>query len=202
MFIQVIQGKVTDADGLRAAVQRWQDTMAPQVPGWQGTTGGVTDDGTAIAVVRFESEQAARANSERPEQSEWWSQASRHFTGEVTFHDCPDAFTLLDGGSDQAGFVQVIQGRATDAGRLRELVDRTPDALRQLRPEIIGGTIGVHSDDGRFTETVYFTSEQAARGGETKEPPPEMKADFEEMMSLLDDATFYDLPRPWFFSAG
>ena len=44
MFIQVIQGKVADADGLRAAVERWQDTVAPAVTGWLGTTGGVTPE--------------------------------------------------------------------------------------------------------------------------------------------------------------
>ena len=54
--------------------------------------------------------------------------------------------------------------------------------------------------DGGFTQVVYFTSEEAARAGERKETPPEMRAMDEEMGSLFTDATFYDLPRPWLFS--
>ena len=68
MFIQVIQGKVADAEGLRAAMDRWGRDLQPGATGWLGTTGGITDDGTFVATVRFDSEDAARRNSERPEQ--------------------------------------------------------------------------------------------------------------------------------------
>jgi hypothetical protein len=200
MFVQVIQGKIADADGLRAAVERWRDEIAPQVTGWLGSTGGASADGTAIAVIRFESEEAARRNSERPEQQQWWAQASTYFDGEVTFHDCPEALTFLDGGSDDAGFVQIIQGRTTDPGRMRQLMEQSSDALRQLRPDVIGGTVALHGDGG-FTQVVYFISEAAAREGERKESPPELKAIDDEVASLFTEATFFDLPRPWLHSA-
>ena len=201
MFIQVIQGKVRDADGLRDAVARWRDGVAPGVSGWLGSTGGATADGTAIAVVRFESAQAARRNSERPEQQLWWKEASRCFDGQVAFHDCDQVLTFLDGGSDSAGFVQIIQGRTGDADRMRQLMERSSDALRALRPDIIGGTVALHGDGG-FTQTVYFTSEAAAREGERKERPPEIKALDQEVSALLGEAAFYDLPRPWLQSPG
>jgi hypothetical protein len=200
MFIQVIQGKIADVDGLREAVQRWSEEIAPHVTGWLGTTGGVTPDGTAIAVVRFESEEAARRNSDRPEQQQWWAEASKHFAGEVTFHDCPETVTFLDGGSDDAGFVQIIQGRSSNVGRLMELMEQSSEALRELRPDVIGGSVALHGDGG-FTQVVYFTSEEAAREGERKETPPEMKAMDDEAMSLFGEATFFDLPQPWMFSA-
>ena len=41
------------------------------------------------------------------------------FDGEVTFHDCDDVTMFLGGGSDDAGFVQVIQGRLSDPERFR-----------------------------------------------------------------------------------
>jgi len=201
MFIQVIQGRVADADGLRTAVERWQATIAPRVPGWLGTTGGVTDDGTAVAVVRFDSAQTARANSERPEQQEWWAEASKYFSGDVVFHDCAEVLTFGAGGSDDAGFVQIVQAPGADTDRLRALLDQFGDALHEFRPEIIGGTIAVHGDGG-FTESVYFTSEQAARAGEQKPAPPELKEFDDEVVATLRDASFYDLRRPWFFSAG
>jgi hypothetical protein len=199
VFIQVIQGRIADADGLRAAVERWREEIAPQVDGWLGTTGGATADGTAIAVVRFESAEAAQRNSDRPAQQQWWAEASRCFAGDVTFHDCTEVFTFLDGGSDDAGFVQIIQGRTSDADRMRRLMEQSSQALRGFRPDVIGGTVALHGDGG-FTQTVYFTSEAAAREGERKETPPEMKALDDEAASLFSDATFFDLPRPWLHS--
>ena len=199
MFIQVIHGKVGDADGLRDAVERWRDKVAPGASGWLGSTGGATGDGTAIAVVRFESAQAARRNSERPEQQRWWNEASRCFDGDVTFHDCDRVLTFLDGGSDSAGFVQIIQGRTSDVDRMRQLMEQSSDALRALRPDVIGGTVALHGDGG-FTQTVYFTSEAAAREGERKERPPELKTLDQQVSALLGHATFYDLPRPWLHS--
>jgi len=54
--------------------------------------------------------------------------------------------------------------------------------------------------DGGFTQTVYFTSEAAAREGERKERPPELKTLDQQVSALLGHATFYDLPRPWLHS--
>jgi hypothetical protein len=199
MFIQVIKGKIADADGLKAALQRWYDEVAPTATGWLGSTGGVTADGTAVAVVRFESAAAARRNSERPEQQRWWEQASASFAGDVEFHDCEQVLSFLDEGSDDAGFVQIIQGRVTDADRMLRLLEESAEPLRKLRPEIIGGTIALHGDGG-FTQTVYFASETAAREGERKETPPEMKEMDEEVGAMMSDATFFDLPHPWLHS--
>ena len=104
-----------------------------------------------MGVVRFETREAAARNSLRPEQGEWWAAASRCFEGEVMFHDCDDAIMMLDGGSDEAGFVQVIQGRLDDPRRFREFMSQPMDMLHEARPEIIGGTIAIDAD-GWFTE--------------------------------------------------
>jgi hypothetical protein len=199
MFVQVIQGKVADADGLRAAVRRWNEEIAPTAEGWLGTTGGATADGTAIAIVRFASEEAAMRNSERPEQQQWWSEASGYFDGDVTFHNCRETVQFLDGGSDDAGFVQVIQGRTADPDRMRTMMEQSGDDLRKLRPDVLGGTVALHGDGG-FTQVVYFTSEEAAREGEGKEAPPEMREMDEEVAKMFQEATFFDLSKPWLHS--
>ena len=69
MFVQVIQGRTSQPEALAEAFDRWQANLSPDATGWLGSTGGVTEDGTFIAVARFESEQAAMANSARPEQA-------------------------------------------------------------------------------------------------------------------------------------
>ncbi|WP_331767590.1 hypothetical protein [Embleya sp. NBC_00896] len=185
---------------MRGAIERWQRELAPGAAGWLGATGGVADDGTFVGVVRFESEDAARRNSDRPEQGAWWDATSKLFTGEVTFRDCPDVDVHLRGGSDKAGFVQVIQGRVSDVDRMRQLNRAMDDDLFvDFRPDVIGSTAALHGDGG-FTETVYFTSETEARIGELREPPPQLREVFEEEMALISDLTYLDLRDPWLTS--
>ncbi len=197
MFIQVIKGHVSDADEVSAAFDRWVEQEAPHAPGWLGSTCGVTDDGTFIGLARFESEEAARANSDRPEQHQWWMETSKLFSGDVEFHDCRETVEFGRGGSDDAGFVQVMQGRITDVNRMREISQQSESSWAAFRPDVIGGVVALHGDGG-FTTAVYFTSEEAAREGEQKEPPAELKSAMREEMSLYEgELTFYDLRDPW-----
>jgi hypothetical protein len=87
MFVQVIQGKVSDPARMRAALDRWGQELSPGATGWLGSTAGVADDGTLTLVARFDSEQAARRNSDRPEQDRWWAETSALFTDGATFRD-------------------------------------------------------------------------------------------------------------------
>src|SRR6476619_3330765 len=199
MFIQVIQGKVADAEGLRAAMDRWGRDLQPDATGWLGMTGGITDDGTFVATVRFDSEDAARRNSERPEQGAWWAATEKCFDGPVTFFDCPQVDVWMNGGSDDAGFVQVMEGHTSDADRMREVMGRYADEMHALRPEITGAPIALHGD-GAFIETVYFTSEEEARQRESIPPPAEMAKVMEEEQQLMDNITYLDLHQPWLVS--
>ena len=196
MFIQVIQAKCTRQDDLRALLEEWRRDLAPDAAGWLGGTYGFTDDDQFIGVVRFESPDAASKNSERSEQGEWARRMAGVLDGPAEFHDCDDVTQLLDGGSDDAGFVQVIRGKVDDTQRLKAMI-ADADALREVRPDIIGATLAIEAD-GTFTECVAFTSEDAARAGEQVEPPEEMR---QELQYLMQNATFYDLRHPWFMSA-
>lgn len=196
MFVQVIQGKVSDPAGLRERLDVWVRDLEDGATGWLGMTGGVADDGTFVQVVRFESQEAARKNSERPEQGEWWEGTKHLFSGDVAFHDCTDVETVLGGGSDDAGFVQVIQGSSSDLGRLRE-VGRRMSEISSERPEIIGGLVAFHPDGRGFTQTAYFTSEAEAREGESKELSGEAKELRDEYLGLVENPTFIDLRDPW-----
>jgi hypothetical protein len=199
MFVQIIQGMCNDADTLRRQIDMWRREQGPKAEGWLGGTYGVTDDNTFIGVVRFESKEAAARNSTRPEQGAWWAETEKCFDGDVTFHDCDDAILFLDGGADDAGFVQVMQGRVEDPERFRRFMELPMDMLQQARPEIIGGVIAIEPD-GWFTETVAFRSEQEAREGERKEVPAEVRQTMEEEMAQVRDLTYLDLHHPWFAS--
>jgi hypothetical protein len=196
VFIQIIQGTCTRQDELRAAGEGWRDELSAGAVGWLGGTYGFTDDDEFIGVVRFESREAAMANSTRPEQGAWAERMMALMAGPVEFHDCDDVTTFLDGGSDDAGFVQVIRGKVDDTGPIKAMLADT-GALHEMRPDIIGGTLALEPD-GTFTETIAFTDEASARRGEQVAPPPEVR---EALESLLRGATFYDLRQPWFESA-
>lgn len=196
MFIQIMQGRCTDKESLHRLADRWTADLAPTAPGWLGSTFGVTDDDQFIGVVRFTDKAAAMANSQRPEQSAWWAEAEKCFSGPVTFHDTEDVTLMLGGGSDDATFVQVVQGKVRDADRLRTLMSDS-DQIHVARPDILGGTLAI-DEDGTFTETVAFTSEAAARRGETEQMPAEYASAWEDAAS---DVHFYDLHEPWFSSA-
>lgn len=200
MFVQVIEGKVGDPPQVRAALDRWSQELAGDAVGWLGSTAGVTDDGTFVAVARFESEDAARRNSERPEQDRWWSETSALFTGEPTFRDSTEVDVDLQGDPDTAGFVQVIQGRSSDPARSRELMNQSPEAWAAFRPDILG-SVSIGHGEGVYTVVLYFTSEAEAREGERKQAPPELKEQMDAMGSLeVGEPTFLDLKDPWLYS--
>jgi hypothetical protein len=199
MFVQVIQGRAADAEHLRRQWQRWVDELSSGADGWLGSTHGITDEGEFIAVVRFESAQNARRNSERPEQGRWWEDTERGFAGPATFHDCSRVELFGAGGSDDAGFVQVIQGRVTDEERYQAVGREMDEKLGGLRPDVIGGLTAWH-DEGGCTQVIYFTSEEEARKGEQQEYPAEVRQLFDEETALLEDRRYLDLRHPQLLS--
>ena len=197
MFVQVIQGRTSDAGQVRAQLDKWVREVAPGAVGWLGSTSGVTEDGQVIALARFESEEAAQRNSDRPEQSAWWQEMAALFSDEPVFHNSTSVDIDTPGDPSQAGFVQVMQGRSKDPDRQRELMANDPTDWESFRPDILG-TMSIGHDGDAWTMAIYFTSEAAAREGEQKEPPPEMQQMMKEMGELsLGEPVFFDLRDPW-----
>lgn len=198
MFAQIIQGRVTDAAGLRKQWEKWEQEIKPKSKGFLGSTAGVTPDGEFIVMARFEDEDAARANSNKPEQGAWWDETSQ-YVSDPMFHDCTEVDLMNDGGSDEAGFVQVIQGKTKDVARSRSLDAEMTSQMQELRPDVIGGVTAWHPQNGRFTSFIYFTSEAEARA---KEKEMESSQGFQkymsEMQSLSDgEPKFLDISEPW-----
>lgn len=203
MFIQVIQGKCSRPEELHRHLDRWTREIGPHADGWLGGTYGFTDDGLFVGVVRFTSRDTARANSERPDQQQWWREAEQLFDGAVEFHDSDRVVMMLEGGSDEAGFVQVLRGKIDDPALIEAEVEEMSNLLHEARPEIIGSTLAIE-EDGTFTETVAFTDESAAREGEQKAMPltEQTRHLMEDWQRATHDVTYFDLHQPWFASRG
>ena len=198
MFVQVVEGRVADASGLRRQLDRWMTELRPGADGFLGSTGGVTDDGHAFVVARFESTAAAQANSQRPEQGRWWAETEASFDGGATFTDSEDVETFLAGGSNDAGFVQVMKGTKTDRERLHAMDDLFEKHAASFRPDLIGGLRAWTGPDS-YVEVGYFTSEAEARKGEAKEPPAELADQMGAFQDLMANVDFLDLRDPWLF---
>jgi hypothetical protein len=193
MFVQVIQGKVKDREKLRQQIDRWRKEIKPGAKGYLGSTSGTTPDGRDISVVRFESQAAAQANSDRPEQGKWWSETSSAYDGEPTFQESSAVDQMMGGGSDDAGFVQVVQAKAKDQDAMRSQINEMEGRLREVRPDILGMLIAWH-DGGAFTQVVYFRSEDETREREAATEQNELRQQF---MSMMDGPpTFFDLKQP------
>jgi len=197
VYVQVIQGRAADAARMRSHFEEWERTLGPGATGWLGTTAGVTDDGRTIALARFDSDEAAQANSGRPEQGVWWSTMESLYDGDPSFTDCRLVDAEITGNPDDAGFVQVMQGQSSDVQRARSLMDNSSTDLSAARPDILG-RLWASNEEGEWTMAIYFTSEEAAREGEQKEMPAEMHAVMEEINSLeTREPTYFDLRDPW-----
>ena len=200
VFGQVVQGHTADPAGVREAMERWVHGQSPGAAGWLGSTAGVTEDGTFIAVARFDSEQAARANSDRPEQDRWWAEISRLLDGEVTVRDGMRTEAYHAGDPDQAGFVQVVQGRVSDLDRARGSLHALHEALKVHLPCLLG-SVTIEYDAGRFTRALYFSTEEQARAGELNMPPELRHRDDEARELLVGPIDFLDLRQPWLYVA-
>lgn len=199
MFVQVIQGPVGDREGLRRQLDRWRHELMRGASGYLGSTFGITTDGEAIGIARFETADAARRNSERPEQGAWWAETEKCFSGAVSFHDSSNVDQYLKGGSDDAGFVQVMQGRVTDESRLRKLEKESISQMEKLRPDLIGSIRAIYGNN-EFTDVAYFTSEAEARQGEARAVPEEVQAMMQQWQEVAQVQRWYDLTEPWFVS--
>jgi len=197
MFIQVITGKTSDPGAFTRQGEKWRQELRPGATGFLGSTSGVTDDGRFIVVARFESEEAARANNGRPEQGAWWTETEK-IVDRVEFKDSTDITTLLGGGKNDAGFVQVMRGRVTDSAKLAALrgdVGTMERVFGEARPDVVGEVIAMH-DDGTYTDVVYFSSQDEARANETKPMSTEAQAMFEALMSAVAVDEYLDITAP------
>jgi hypothetical protein len=193
MFVQVIEGHTDDAAGVRRQMERWDRDVRPGAVGFEGSTQGVTADGTVIVLARFRDAAAAKENADRPEQGAWWRETEPLFTEPPTFRESSDTDTLFDGGSDDAGFVQVMAGTALDRAAIEAFEsDELTAQLREARPDLLGGH-RVWFEDGSYVEAAYFTSEEAARAGEASDA---FSGPQEEYTALFGEMRYLDLSDP------
>jgi hypothetical protein len=199
MFIQVITGTATDPEAFARAGESWEQNVRPAAKGFLGSTEGLTDDGRFVVVARFESAEAAAQNNDIPEQTKWFEEFGPSMT-DVQYFDCSEVITMLGGGSDDAGFVQVMVGRIKDRAKFDALSAKTAELEKiftDWRDDVVGEVMAVHDDGGGYHVIIYFRSEAEARVNEKKEPTPEVQAAMAEMDDAAEIVEYLDLRQPF-----
>jgi hypothetical protein len=193
MFVQVIEGQTSDPAGVIEQGERWQRELRSGAMGYLGVTAGVTADGRTIAVVRFEDEASARANAARPEQTAWFEGMAKLYDGEPAFTESTDVTEWLGGGSDDAGFVQVMKFTGIDRAQM-EKMDAAFEPFAGQRPDLLGG-LRIWTGPDSCLDVAYFTSEAEARKAEQAEMPDEMQELMAEFQDI-GDPEYLDLTDP------
>lgn len=194
MFVQVIEGRTSDPAGIKRQSERWQTELRPGATGYLGATAGTTDDGKTIAIVRFDSEESARANSERAEQSAWFEEMQKYYDGDVAFTESTDTAEFMGGGSNSARFVQVMKSTGVDRAQVERL-DAEFEKLAPQRTDILG-LFRVWTGATSCIDVAYFTSEADARAGEQQPVPEEFEAMMKEFGDMTQNTEFIDLKDP------
>jgi hypothetical protein len=193
MLVRTVRGCATDPISLHQHWTRWERSLAAGVDGYLGATAGVATDETFIAMIRFAWIDAAERSTKSPQQAARWHDVLGQLRDPVA-EDTERTDVWNKGGSDDAGFVQIRQGRSSHPDRLRDLyVNGQPVRMGPHRPEVLGGMFAWH-DNGGFTLSAYFSSEDAARRGENLH---EFKSFFDDIDDVMHDLTYIDLHEPW-----
>jgi hypothetical protein len=191
MFVQVLRGRALDRDSIMSQLDKWHKELSSGAEGWLGCTAGVTDDDRFIASFRFETQELAMRNSDSAVQTAWWNEFSKYLDT-PRFWDCTLVEVFKGGGSDDAGFVQVIMGRVLDPEDFRS----TARSMAASPRDDVIGSISAW-DGSRFTEFVYFTSEEEAREGERSTA---QQVALELIWPRTQDLDYFDLRNPWLVS--
>lgn len=197
MLAETIRGWVSDPKAMGAAFDTWMREIAPGATGLLGSTGGVTDANELFILTLFESEEEARANEARPEQGQFWAEVFDLFRSEPAIQTSTRVYSDTNGDLNSTGFVQIRSGEVSDGDRMLDLMEGN-SSFRTAHEDILG-IVGVVSDDGGFTNAVYFTSYEASRRlDEDNDMPSDVQARGEEMMTLVvGEPEYLDLKDPW-----
>ena len=194
MFIQVIEGKASDPEGFRRVIE--EEVPTEGAIGFLGSTTAIAPDGNVVTMARFESEEKAMQNSARPETSAFAEKLQKYAAGAPTYHNCNEVTLFRGGGSNDAGFVQMMIGTVADKARAQAIDERMEKEAPDLRPDLIG--IVTAWDGNWYCQCAYFTSEEEARAGEKEMDnlSGETKALLEEMFEAYGEIRFVDGPNP------
>lgn len=187
MFVELVQGRAIDPTGLHQAWDQALVGIGAEAAGWLGATSGVSAAGGFMAILGFESEEAARITMDRLDRRAAWDRLAP-LAADLTFRECPNvrAFGLRD--PRYADLVQVTQGPANDIGRVVSVFEKSSRA-GTADETVIGGLL-CWDDAGFATSALYRRSPEAGAAS----APDTLR---EDAPALIHQPARLDLAGPW-----
>ena len=99
----------------------------------------------------------------------------------------------MGGGSDDAGFVQVMKSTGVDRVQIDKM-DALFEPFADQRPDLLGG-FRIWTGQDSCVDVAYFTTEAEARKGEQADVPDELKAIMSEFEGM-GETEYLDLVNP------
>ena len=190
MFVHVVRAPAADPGPLLEQVARLPAMLGTEAAGFLGLTAGISDEGDFVAVARFAS----------PGGDAWWAALEPWLAGPPTVRASSEVELLLGGGSDEAGFIEVIEGHATDRHRFMVLERQLEQRFAAERPDFLGSQI-IWWADGSWLEVAYFTSEDDLRAADARGLSPEVEELVSAWEGVARPSAQLDLADP-FLSSG
>lgn len=185
MFVEVTFGRTVDPNAVRQAWEEHIEALRDS-GGWLGGVAGVTDDARVVAV--------ARSNWALP--TPVVASLAPHLRGPPEVMRADGLVVIHEDRPWDAGFVQVMRARVASRARLEEVEAGIGQAFLDHRPDVLA-TYRTWPRHDLVIAVDHFTSEEEARAGEQREPPPELREAFQEWLALLEETTWFDLTDPW-----
>ncbi len=182
-FAHLIEGYVDDQE---TAFADWRDWCASLPNSGQiDHTIGASDDGRMVVFIFGNSATAPSLGlkDERTKQRPF-----SHFKEPAILYESERVDASLFGPWEDAGCVQLIHGRARHIDRLETLTQKMREEVRETCPDVLGHVM-IHYEDNRFTEAIYFTSEEDALSAE-RNRSARLGALSRQWEELVDDLSF------------
>ena len=137
MFVEVVEGRAVDAPATREEWRLIQADLESVAAGWLGVTAGATQSGQFVALLGFETEEAARITMDRGTERGLWDRLGRLVEG-LTFHECPNVRAFFTADARDLESVELARGAVRDIARIAALFE-TGTRIRRFDPSVVGG---------------------------------------------------------------
>ncbi len=188
MFLELVQGRAVSEAALRSAWEQVLATIAEEATGWIGATSGAAAHGGFVAILGFESEEAARISMGRLDESATWNPLEP-LLADLRFRELPHVRAFGVAGLGDADLVEVTQGSANDVGRLLSVVEGSARAVLADEAPFLGTLVAW--DDSAFAVNVLYR--RASEGVVASTPDPVRQ----DAPILLDQSVQLDVVDPW-----
>jgi hypothetical protein len=188
VFVELVQGTAVDEAALRRAWDRTLATIADEAEGWLGATSGVAPGADFLALLGFDSEEAARITMGKLHLRATWDEL-RPLVANLRFRELPHVRAFGVAEVVDADVVEVTHGPANDIGRVVSVFEGAGQEVRAAQAPVLGGLLAW--DDSAYAVSARYRRSSEAAAAASRDPLRD------DAPMLLEQAAELELSGPW-----